>query len=117
MNQGILKLGKNLFSKSTWPKSFAFKKASNGDLSAETSLRLAIPQGMAYALVAGLPIHYGLLGSAIAALMGGIFGGGKFITLGPTNHAVLLFGAFCGESGLSGKTTRLPRPSFFFRSS
>ena len=58
---------------------------------------LAIPQGMAYALVAGLPIHYGILGSAIAALMGSLWGGGKFITLGPTNAtAVLLFGAFAG---------------------
>ena len=58
---------------------------------------LAIPQGMAYALVAGLPISYGLLGSAIAAIMGGIFGGGRFITLGPTNAtAVLLFGVFAG---------------------
>ena len=56
---------------------------------------LAIPQGMAYALVAGLPISYGLLGSAIAAVMGGLFGGGRFITLGPTNAtAVLLFGVF-----------------------
>ena len=35
---------------------------------------LAIPQGMAYALVAGLPIHYGLIGSAIAALLGGLLG-------------------------------------------
>ena len=56
---------------------------------------LAIPQGMAYALVAGLPIHYGLLGSAVAAVMGSLLGGGRFITLGPTNAtAVLLFGAF-----------------------
>ncbi len=56
---------------------------------------LAIPQGMAYALVAGLPIHYGLLGSAVAAIMGSLLGGGRFITLGPTNAtAVLLFGAF-----------------------
>ena len=31
---------------------------------------LAIPQGMAYALIAGLPLHYGLIGSGIAALIG-----------------------------------------------
>ena len=56
---------------------------------------LAIPQGMAYSLVAGLPIKYGLLGSAIAAVAGGFFGGGRFITQGPTNAtAVLLFGVF-----------------------
>ena len=70
---------------------------------------LAIPQGMAYALVAGLPIQHGILGSAIAALMGSLWGGGKFITLGPTNAtAVLLFGAFAGagliqSNGLTSK--------------
>ena len=52
---------------------------------------------MAYALVAGLPIEYGLLGSAFAAIFGGLFGKGRFITLGPTNAtAVLLFGVFAG---------------------
>jgi len=67
-----------------------------GDFRAGTNVALlAIPQGMAYALVAGLPIHYGLLGSAVAAIMGSLWGGGKFITLGPTNAtAVLLFVAF-----------------------
>ena len=29
---------------------------------------LAFPQGMAYALIAGLPIHYGIIGSAIASI-------------------------------------------------
>jgi SulP family sulfate permease len=77
---------------------------SKGDFKAGVNVALlAIPQGMAYALVAGLPIHYGLLGSAMAALMGGLFGGGRFITLGPTNAtAVLLFGAFAG-AGLIGQ--------------
>ena len=31
---------------------------------------LAIPQGMAYALIAGLPLHFGLLASGIAAFIG-----------------------------------------------
>lgn len=63
---------------------------------------LAIPQGMAYALVAGLPIQYGLVGSSVAAIASGLFGGGKFITQGPTNAtAVLLFGAFASV-GLIG---------------
>ena len=64
---------------------------SKGDLKAGINVALlAIPQGMAYALVAGLPIHYGLLGSAMAALMGGFFGGGRFITLGPANATAVL---------------------------
>ena len=56
---------------------------------------LAIPQGMAYALVSVLPIKYGLLGSAVSAITGSLFSKSKFITLGPTNAtAVLLFGVF-----------------------
>ena len=56
---------------------------------------LAIPQGMAYALVSGLPIQYGLLGSAVAAIVGCLFSNSRFITLGPTNAtSVLLFGVF-----------------------
>ena len=70
----------------------------SGDWRASINVALlAIPQGMAYALVAGLPIEYGLLGSAFAAIFGGLFGKGRFITLGPTNAtAVLLFGVFAG---------------------
>ena len=70
-----------------------------GDLRAALNVALlAFPQGMAYALVAGLPIHYGIYGSAVAALAGGLFAGSRFIMLGPTNAtAVLLFGAFAAH--------------------
>ena len=76
------------YSRSSW----------SGDWRAALNVALlAIPQGMAYALVAGLPIQYGLLGSAFAAIFGGLLGKDRFITLGPTNAtAVLLFGVFAG---------------------
>ena len=72
---------------------------SAGDLRAALNVALlAFPQGMAYALVAGLPIHYGIYGSAAAALAGGLFAGSRFIMLGPTNAtAVLLFGSFAAH--------------------
>jgi SulP family sulfate permease len=58
---------------------------------------LAFPQGMAYAAIAGLPIQYGIFASAIAALVGPIFSGSKFIILGPTNAtSVLIFASFLG---------------------
>ncbi len=82
---------------------------------------LAIPQGMAYALVSGLPIQYGLLGSAVAAIVGGIFSSSRFITLGPTNAtSVLLFGVFASlglinQDGLgSGKAIELLPWILFF---
>ena len=56
---------------------------------------LAFPQGMAYALIAGLPIEYGIYGSAVAAIFGSLFAGSRFIMLGPTNAtSVILLGTF-----------------------
>ena len=56
---------------------------------------LAFPQGMAYALIAGLPIHYGIIGSAIATIACSFFAKSNLITFGPTNAtAVMLFSAF-----------------------
>ena len=43
---------------------------------------LAFPQGMAYAMIAGLPVEYGLFGSAFALILGMVFSGSKFIVLG-----------------------------------
>lgn len=58
---------------------------------------LAFPQGMAYAAIAGLPIQYGIFASAIAAMLGPILSGSRFIVLGPTNAtSVLIFASFLG---------------------
>ena len=63
---------------------------------------LAVPQGMAYALIAGLPIQYGIYGSAIAAVVAPIFAKSHYITLGPTNAtSVMLLSAFAGI-GIAG---------------
>ena len=69
----------------------------NSDCKAALNVALlAIPQGMAYALVSGLPIQYGLLGSAVSAIIGSLFSNSKFITLGPTNAtAVITIRRFC----------------------
>jgi len=67
-----------------------------GDLKAGLNVALlAFPQGMAYALIAGLPIQYGIFGGAVAALVGAFFAGSHFIMLGPTNAtSVMLFSTF-----------------------
>jgi len=68
----------------------------NGDLRAGLNVALlAFPQGMAYALIAGLPIQYGIYGSAIAAMVAPVFAKSHLITLGPTNAtSVMLLSAF-----------------------
>ncbi|TVR47315.1 MAG: SulP family inorganic anion transporter [Puniceicoccaceae bacterium] len=66
------------------------------DLRAGINLALfAFPQGMAYALIAGLPIAYGIVGAAVASIAAPWFGGSRFISPGPTNAtSVLMLSAF-----------------------
>jgi len=56
---------------------------------------LAFPQGMAYAMLAKLPIQYGVYSSAIAAVIGPMFSRSSLMVIGPTNAtAVMLFSVF-----------------------
>ncbi|MES2308591.1 MAG: SulP family inorganic anion transporter [Verrucomicrobiota bacterium] len=56
---------------------------------------LAFAQGMACALIAGLPIEYGIYGAIVAPIFGGLFSGSKNTVLGPTNAtAILLLSGF-----------------------
>ena len=82
-----------------------------GDVRAGLNVALlAFPQGMAYALIAGLPIEYGIYGSAIAALVGPIFAKSRFITLGPTNAtSILLISTFTSLS-ISGNDSLIMLP-------
>jgi SulP family sulfate permease len=65
---------------------------------------LAFPQGMAYALVAGLPIHFGITCSAVAALLAPLFAGSRHPILGPTNAtAFMVFSYFAAYPGLASE--------------
>ncbi len=60
---------------------------------------LAFPQGMAYAVIADLPIQYGIVSGAVAAIIAPIFAGSKHTILGPTNAtAFMLFSSFAAFS-------------------
>ena len=53
---------------------------------------LAVPQAVAYALVAGLPAEMGLAAAALPALIASLFGSSRFMVTGPTNPTALLLG-------------------------
>ncbi|MEQ1748476.1 MAG: SulP family inorganic anion transporter [Prosthecobacter sp.] len=56
---------------------------------------LDLPQGMAYAAVAGLPLQFGSMCSAVSGVFGAIFGSSRFTVLGPTNAtAFMVFSYF-----------------------
>ena len=56
---------------------------------------LAFPQGMAYAVIADLPIQYGIVAGAIAAIVAPLVCGSRHTILGPTNATgFMLFSYF-----------------------
>jgi len=60
---------------------------------------LALPQGMAYAAIAGLPIVNGIICSAIAALVSPFFAGSRHTILGPTNATSFMLFSFFATAG------------------
>ncbi|YCM44159.1 SulP family inorganic anion transporter [Verrucomicrobiaceae bacterium 227] len=58
---------------------------------------LAIPQGMAYAAIAEVPILYGIICAAIAAIITPLFASSRYTMLGPTNAtSLMVFSFFAG---------------------
>src|SRR5687768_12819839 len=58
-----------------------------------TTALFAVPQGMAYALIAGFPPAAGVATSVVASILGAAFGSSEFLINGPTNAiSVMLAG-------------------------
>ncbi len=84
------------FLPSVGPPSEYSKGKLNADLRAALNVTmLALPQAIAYAAIAGLDIIYGVVSSAVAALVAPFFASSRFNVLGPTNAtAFMLFSFF-----------------------
>ena len=76
------------------------------DLLASLSVTfLDIPQGVAYAMIAGLPPAMGLYAAAVPAIVGALFRSSRHVVTGPTNALSLLVGsAVAAEVARSGAT-------------
>jgi sulfate permease, SulP family len=65
---------------------------------------LAFPQGIAFALMSGLPIEYGIYGSAVAAIVAPFFASSRFTVVGPTNAtSVLILSTFLALGSAADK--------------
>lgn len=72
------------------------------DLSAGLAvLFLSVPQGLAYATIAGLPPAMGLYAAAVPTIVGSLFRSSRYVVAGPTNAVSLLVGAAVA-TGLGG---------------
>ncbi len=69
---------------------------------------LGLPQSIAYAAIAGLPIVYGILCSAVAAMVAPLFAASRHTVLGPTNAtAFMLFSFFSMHPALAARSHEL----------
>lgn len=55
---------------------------------------LGLPQGMAYAAVAGVDIVYGIVSAILAAVIGTFFAASRFTVFGPTNATAFMIYSF-----------------------
>ncbi|MCG8330079.1 MAG: solute carrier family 26 protein [Chitinophagales bacterium] len=82
------------------------RKNIQGDLSAGLTVGvMLIPQGMAYAMIAGLPPIYGLYASTIPLILYAIFGTSRQLAVGPVAMVSLLTAAGIGAMAEAGSDT------------
>lgn len=79
------------------------------DLRAGTNVALlAFPQGMAYAAIAELPIQYGIVSGAVAAIVAPLFAGSRHTILGPTNATAFMIYSSLGLFAAADRERLMP---------
>jgi SulP family sulfate permease len=83
----------------------ASRATLRGDLvAALDTAALALPQGLAFALLAGVPPEMGLLACALPAVVASLFGSSPYLVTGPTNTNALVIGvAVVGPALAAGR--------------
>lgn len=59
---------------------------------------LAIPQGIAFAMIANLPLAYGITCSAVACVVGAMFASSRHSVFGPTNATAFMIASYFAAS-------------------
>jgi SulP family sulfate permease len=73
-------------------------------ISGLTVAAVAVPQAMAYALIAGIPPQYGLYTAIVVTALGSIFGSSDHLVNGPTNAiSLVVFSAVAGLALVPGE--------------
>ncbi|XP_066250639.1 sodium-independent sulfate anion transporter-like [Euwallacea similis] len=85
-----------------WLPTYTFSYFLHDLLAGLTVALTAIPQGIAYAVVAGLPSQYGLYSGIMGGMLYFIFGGCKDINVGPTAIMALLVQSKVATMGPDG---------------
>lgn len=84
----------------SWLPKYSWESLLRDVIAGLTVGLMVVPQGLAYATIAGLPIQYGLYTSYMGCFVYCVFGGSKDITLGPTAIMSLMVDRFAKEQPL-----------------
>lgn len=74
-------------------RSYNAEKARQDTVAGLTVALFTIPQGMAYALIAGFPPLAGISTAVAASILGAVFGSSEFLVNGPTNAISVMLAA------------------------
>ncbi|XP_057659496.1 sodium-independent sulfate anion transporter isoform X5 [Diorhabda carinulata] len=98
----IRRLIKKRFPLLAWLPSYNFQTFSQDFLAGITVALTEIPQGIAYAIVAGLPSQYGLYAGFMGCFMYFMLGSCKDINIGPTAIMALMIQPYVSSMGIAG---------------
>lgn len=89
-------------------RNYSVEKLRADTRAAANVTMLALPQSIAYAAIAGLPIVHGIVCSAVAAMVAPLFASSRLTVLGPTNAtAFMLFSFFATHPHLGSRSSEL----------
>ena len=86
----------------SWLQDYSTTKLKGDIFAGLTVGVLLIPQSMAYALIAGLPVIYGLYASLAPQIMYALFGSSRQLSVGPTAMDSLLIASGLGILAVIG---------------
>ncbi|TNF88473.1 MAG: sulfate permease [Gammaproteobacteria bacterium] len=87
----------NFFPFMGWIRNYRAPDVRLDMVAALTVAVVAVPQSMAYALIAGLPVQYGLYAAIVPCVVGSLWGSSAQLVTGPTNAiSLVVFSSLTG---------------------
>src|SRR5512147_2727974 len=85
-----------------WVKDISPGTLKQDLISGLTVALILIPQSMAYAQLAGMPVHYGLYASLLPPMLAALFGSSRQLATGPVAIVSLMTSAALGPLATTG---------------
>jgi MFS superfamily sulfate permease-like transporter len=93
---------KRIFPFLSWVKDINANTLRTDFISGLTVALILIPQSMAYAQLAGMPVHYGLYASLLPPMLAALFGSSRQLATGPVAIVSLMTSAALGPLATTG---------------